>query len=328
MFDVITVGSATVDVFISSKSKTIEFLHLKKREEICFPIGAKILIDYMHQDTGGGGTNCAVAFSRLGLKTGWVGKIGTDINSRHVLDQMKKEKVKFLGKIQKGGSTGFSVIITGAGKDRTILAYKGINDKLKSSEVNFSRLKTKWFYLGSMLGESFKTAEKIAQFAKKKNIKLAFNPSPYVARMGFKKLRKIIDACHLLVLNKEEAQDIAHSRTDNIDFLLKKLQKHVPLVVITDGKRGAYAYNGIEKYTLKVGLQKIVEATGTGDSFAAGVLAGIILGFDIEKSMRLAYADGVSVLSHVGAKEKLLTRPQALKLMKVKNLCNITKRKL
>ena len=117
MFDVITVGSATVDVFISSTSKTIEFIHLKKREEVCFPIGAKILLDYLHQDTGGGGTNTAVAFARLGLKTGWVGKIGTDINSRHVLDQIKKEKVTFLGNVQKGGSTGYSVIITGAGKD-------------------------------------------------------------------------------------------------------------------------------------------------------------------------------------------------------------------
>ena len=327
MFDVITVGSATVDVFISSKSKTIEFLHLKDREEVCFPIGAKILLDYLHMDTGGGGTNCAVAFSRLGLKTGWVGKIGTDMNSKHVLDQIKKEKVTFLGKIQKNGSTGYSVIITGKGKDRVILAYKGINDKLRISEINFGRLKTKWFYMGSMLGESFKTAEKIAQFAKKRNIPLAFNPSQYVARMGFKKLKKIIDACHLLVLNKEEAQAIAHSRKD-IDFLLKKLQRHVPLVVITDGKRGAYAYNGIEKYALNVGPQKIVEATGTGDSFASGVLAGIIIGFDIETAMRLAYANGVSVLGHVGAKEKLLTRKQALKAIKSRKLCKIIKKKI
>lgn len=327
MFDVITVGSATVDVFISSKSKSIDLLWKGKKEEVCFPVGAKILLDYLHMDTGGGGTNTAVAFSRLGLKTGWVGKIGTDMNSRHVLDQIKKEKVVFLGKIQKGGSTGYSVILTGKGKDRVILAYKGINDRLKAGEVKFSRLKTKWFYMGSMLGESFKTAEKIAQFAKKKNIPLAFNPSPYVARMGFKKLKKIIDACHLLVLNKEEAQAIAHSKKD-IDFLLKKLQRHVPLVVITDGKRGAFAYNGIEKYTLKVGPQKIVEATGTGDSFASGVLAGIILGFDIETSMRLAYANGVSVLGHVGAKEKLLTRKQAFKAIKSRKLCKIIKKKI
>lgn len=326
MFDVITVGSATVDVFVISESERIEML--KKKEEICFPIGAKILVDDLHQDTGGGGTNTAVAFSRLGFKTGWVGKIGTGMNSKHVLDQLKKEKVEFLGSVEKGGSTGYSVIITGKGKDRVILAYKGINDKLKKSGVNFSKLKTKWFYMASMLGESFKTAEKIAEFAKKKKIPLAFNPSYYLAKKGFKRLKKIIDACHLLVLNKEEAQAISGSKRNNIAVLLKKLQEYVPLVVITDGKKGAYAYNGIDKYTLKVGPQKIVEATGTGDSFASGVLAGILLGFDIEKSMRLAYANGVSVLGHVGAKEKLLTRRQALEKIKSKSLCKIIKKKI
>jgi len=326
MFDVITVGSATVDVFIRSKSRQIELL--KKKEEVCFPVGAKILVDYLHMDTGGGGTNTAVAFSRLGLKTGWVGKIGTDINSSIVLEQMKKEKVKFLGGVEKGGSTGFSVILIGIEKDRTILAYKGINDKLKKSDLNFNKLKTKWIYMGSMLDESFKTAEKIAQYASKNNIRLAFNPSMYVAKKGFKKLKKIIDACHLLVLNKKEAKAISGSKSSDIDVLLKKLQKHVPLVVITEGKKGAYACNGIEKYTLRIGKQNVVETTGAGDSFASGVLAGIIMGFDIEKSLRLGYAEAVSVLGHIGAKEQLLSRTKALKAIKSKKLCKVIKKKI
>ena len=328
MFDVITVGSASIDVFISSKSKSIEFLKHKKKEEICFPVGAKILVDYMHMDTGGGGTNTAVAFSRLGLKTGWIGKIGTDMNSRLVLDQMKKEKVKFLGSIQKGGSTGFSVILIGIEKDRTILAYKGINDKLRKSDVKLSKLKTKWIYMGSMLGESFKTAEKIANYAKKKGIPIAFNPSLYVAKMGLKKLNKIISACHLLVLNREEAKAITKSRTSNVDILLKKLQKYVPLVVITEGKKGAHAYNGINKYTLRISKQKIVETTGAGDSFASGVLAGIMLGYDIEGALRLGYAEAESVIQFIGAKERLLTRKQALKAIKSRKLCKIIKKKI
>ncbi|MBW3018537.1 carbohydrate kinase family protein [Candidatus Woesearchaeota archaeon] len=327
MFDVITVGSATVDVFISSKSKSIELMWKGKKEEVCFPVGAKILIDYLHMDTGGGGTNTAVAFSRLGLRTGWVGKIGTDMNSRHVLDQMKKEKVKFLGKIQKGGSTGFSVIIIGIEKDRTILAYKGINDKLKKADVNFNNLKTKWIYMGSMMGESLKTAGHIADFAKKNGIKIAFNPSFYLAKQGLKRLNKIISACNLLVLNMEEAKAITKSNKP-VDALLKNLQAKIPLVVITDGKKGAYAYNGIDKYTLKIGKQKIVETTGAGDSFASGILAGILLGYDIEDSLRLGYAESVSVLGYIGAKEKLLSRKEALKMMKSKGLCKITKKRL
>lgn len=328
MFDVITVGSASVDVFVSSKSKSIELLKKNKKEEVCFPIGAKILLDYMHQDIGGGGTNSAVAFSRMGFKTAWIGKIGADMNSRHVLNQIKDEKIKFLGKIKKGASTGFSVLIIGIEKDRTILAYKGINDYLKKSDVHFSKLKTRWFYIGSMLGESFKTSEKIAQFAKKNKIKLAFNPSLYVAKKGFKKLSKILDACHLLVLNKEEAQEVAKSKSNNVDVLLKKLQAIVPLVVITDGKKGAFAYNGIEKYTLRVGRQKVVETTGAGDSFASGVLSGILLGKDMMDCLRIGYAEASSVIQFIGAKEKLLTRSQALKLIKSKNLCKISKKRI
>jgi len=328
MFDVITVGSASVDFFISSKSKSIELIWKKKKEEICFPIGAKILIDYMHQDTGGGGTNSAVAFSRLGFKTGWIGKIGNDKNSQNILEQMKKEKVKFLGKIKKGASTGFSVLIIGIEKDRTILAYKGINDHLKKSDINFSKLKTRWFYMGSMMGESLKTAEKIAQYAKKKNIKLAFNPSLYLAKKGLKKLSKIISACHLLVLNREEAIAITKSKKNNIDLLLKKLQKYVPLVVITQGKSGAYAYNGIHKYTLRPAKIKVKETTGAGDSFASGVLSGILLGYDIENSLRLGQVQASSVIQYIGAKERLLTRTQALKAIKSRKYCKISKKEI
>ena len=152
--------------------------------------------------------------------------------------------------------------------------------------------------------------------------------SLYVAKKGFKKLSKILDACHLLVLNKEEAKEVAKSKSNNVDVLLKKLQSIVPLVVITDGKKGAFAYNGIEKYTLRVGRQKIVETTGAGDSFASGFLSGIILGLNIEDCLRMGYAEASSVIKYIGAKEKLLNKTQALKAVKSKNLCKISKKRI
>src|SRR3972149_5452603 len=129
VYDVITVGSATVDVFLRTSSKDVEIEHIHAHEDVCLPVGAKILIDNLATDTGGGGTNTAVAFSRLGLKTGWVGKIGTDLNAKTVLDEMKRERVDFLGAKGKG-MTGYSVILTGLEQNRTILAFKGVNDQL------------------------------------------------------------------------------------------------------------------------------------------------------------------------------------------------------
>jgi len=313
MFDIITVGSATVDLFVKTRSK---FKILKKKEEhdICYPIGSKILIDELSHSTGGGGTNTAVAFSRLGLKTGWIGKLGTGPNSRFIKEDIQKEKVAFLGHIGKG-EAGHSTIIVGLEKDRTILAYKGINDKLKPSEVNLKKLKTKWFYLSSMIGQSFKTSEKVALFAKKNKIKYAFNPSSYLAKRGLKYLRNIVKGCDVLILNKEEAKALT-KRNKPINWLLKELQKYSKLVVITDGKKGAYAYNGITKYIVIPKKIKVIETTGAGDSFASGLVAGIIIKKDLEYALKLGAAQANSVIQHIGAKNNLLTRNKANALAK------------
>ena len=88
MYDVITVGSATVDAFVDTENK----LFIGKKR-IHVPFGSKLLIKDLRFDIGGGGTNCAVAFSRLGLKTGYVGKIGVGTNSQRIVNLLKKEKI-------------------------------------------------------------------------------------------------------------------------------------------------------------------------------------------------------------------------------------------
>ena len=75
MFDVITFGSATRDVFLRSKAMELHKEHGIK--EACFPFGAKIDVEDITLETGGGATNNAVTFSRLAkLKTAVLGATG------------------------------------------------------------------------------------------------------------------------------------------------------------------------------------------------------------------------------------------------------------
>src|SRR3989338_3440688 len=206
MYDVITVGSATVDVFARTKfSELIKIIDPKGETDLlAFPSGSKILIDEFEFTTGGGGTNTAVAFSRLGHKVAFLGKLGQGTNSEFIHKNLKKEKIDLLCAHGKGNA-GYSVILDTLEHDRTILAYKGINDDLRVKDVPFKKLKTKWFYFGAMMGESFNTLEKLAEFAQKKKIKIAFNPSTYIAEKGKSYLKNILSRTELLVLNKEEA---------------------------------------------------------------------------------------------------------------------------
>ncbi len=295
-FDVVTFGSAVVDVFVETGLR-------EKEKFISYPVGSKILIKGLKFDIGGGGTNTAVAFSRLGLKTGWIGKIGKDTDGERILDSMKKEKVKFLGSFGDG-LTGRSIILDSKEKNRTVLTYKGENNTISSEELDLKNVKTNWFYFTSLLGKSFATQKKIVKMFP--NTKVAFNPSEYLIKDKFEEVKKFLKQVDILILNLDEARMLSSDR-----FLLRDLQsmcKENSVVVVTDKNRTIRAYDGENKYSLRPNKVKAKERTGAGDAFASGFVAGQIVGKDVVKSLKLGLAEAESVIRYFGAKNKLLTK--------------------
>ncbi len=307
MYDVICVGSNTVDVFAKTDNELIEIRSRTSTEELlAYPLGAKILITDLDFMIGGGGTNTAVAFSRLGFKTGYLGKIGKDENGLKVFKLLKNEKIDFLGTL--GDITGYSIILDSIEEDRTILTYKGCNDNLTFKEINKSKIDTKWFYFASMMGESFDTLKSLAEYARKNDVKIAFNASLYLAKKGFSYLKRILDNTSVFVLNKEEAALIAGS--GEIEDLMKKLfQPHMMFVVITDGPNGAHCYDGKYAYAVRPKKnRKIRETTGAGDAFASTFVAGVMKGRTAEECLRMAVINAESVIANYGAKNILLKK--------------------
>lgn len=326
MYDIITVGSSTVDVF--AKTEFCEMLKgINKEDCIAYPVGSKILINELIITIGGGGTNTAVSLARLGHKVAYLGKTGTRENSHRIKLDLKKEKVdSSLIVSSKKGRTGYSIILDSIKHDRTILTYKGSNNDLKFSELKLKKLKTKWFYFSTMMQQSFKTLEKLASYSKINNIKIAFNISSYLAKKGIPYLKNILKKIDILILNKEEASILVGK--NNINNLLKKLQKLGPeTVAITDGKHGVYVLNKNNYYFGKPNNINVVETTGAGDAFASSFLSGIIKENDIEFAIKLGITNAESVIQYHGSKEKLLSFKEALKVMK-KRPVKVIKRKL
>src|SRR3989338_8656902 len=316
MYDVITVGSATVDVFAKTHfSELIKIIDPKGETDLlAFPSGAKILIDELEFTTGWGGTNTAVALSRLCHKVGFIGKLGEGTNSDFIHKVLAKEKIELLCSHGKG-NTGYSVILDTLEHDRTILTHKGVNDELKIKDIHFKKLKTRWFYFSAMMGESFHTLERIAEFARQKNIKVAFNPSTYLAEKGKNHLKQILSGTELLVLNKEEACLLVDK--DEMEGLLFRLKGLGPrIVTITDGKKDLFVMYDKYIYSAFPPPVKIIDATGAGDAFAASFLSGIIRKKDIEFAIRLGIINAQSVVSNYGAKNVLLDYKKALRIMK------------
>lgn len=328
MYDIITVGSSTIDVFARTKNpELIKIINGKEETDlIVYPTGSKILIEELQSTTGGGATNTAVALARLGHKVACISKTGCGSNAQKIKRHLTRDKVDTsLMVCSKNSRTGYSIILDSLEHDRTILAFKGSNNDLKFSEINLKKLKTKWFYFSTMMDESFKTLVKLAKFAEKKGIKIAFNASSYLAEKGIKYSKEILKRTDIFVLNKEEAKVM--TKKDNIEGMLKELTKLVKIAVITDGKKGAYTYDGEYLYTLKPNNIKVVETTGAGDAFACSFLCGLVKKNSIEFALELANVNAESVIQYHGAKNKLLTYKEALKSIK-KYKTKITKKKL
>ncbi|MEK6967754.1 MAG: carbohydrate kinase family protein [Nanoarchaeota archaeon] len=308
MFDIITVGSATVDVFVyTDKSDLITLKSEKESKEfIAYPSGTKILIKNLIFSTGGGGTNTAVSFARLGLKTGYFGCMGKDQNAKIILDELKKEGIAFLGQ-QINEKTDYSVILDSIEHDRTILNYKGASTKIKFGRMKQAQLKqAKWVYCSSMVGDAFQTLEKLSEFCKKNKVKLAFNPSSYLAERGAKYLSKVLKNSTALIMNLEEAKDI--TQKDNVRNMLTELRDYGPdYAIITDGKRGVYADCLGQRLFVQPHKVKVVESTGAGDAFASTFVAGLAYNKDVKTALQWGVANAESVLSSFGAKNDLLT---------------------
>jgi ribokinase len=299
-FDVVTFGSGVVDVFASTDV-------MEKRGKLDLEVGSKYLIDGLRFDVGGGATNTATAFARFGFKTGCICGVGKDSNGQEVLDCLKKEGVKFLGKVGDG-KTGYSMIVDSRKNNRTILTYKGESNDVSTGDVK--KFKSKWIYYSSLLGKSFVAQRRLAAKMVGGGVRLTFNPSSYsIERQN---IRGLLRLSYVLILNKEEAVSLAkrYYKSRKKLGLLEKLHSLGPkIVVVTDKNKIVKCYDGEKVYSVKPhsGV-KVVERTGAGDAFAAGFVSGMMAGFEMEKCLELGVSESEAVLGHFGAKNDLIRR--------------------
>ncbi len=323
-FDIISVGDATYDTFVTIDNASMLCSLDKDSCWLCLNYSEKIPIQALHTSMGGNACNNAVGSSRLGLKTALYSIIGSDEPGDKILAGIKKDNVATDYVIQdKKGATNYAVVIHYR-TDRTILVYheprKYVLPKLGSAE---------WIYLTS-LGKGFeKIHNQLKSQLKGTKTQLAFNPGTHQLLAGAKALEPILVMTKVLLVNKEEAETLLsdHNHT-SIKGLLQGLRHLGPEInVITDGENGAYAFDGKDYYRLKPLPAKVLERTGAGDSFSTGFLAGLTHGLSIHESMLWGGANSASVIEHFGPQAGLLTKSQVLARIKKSGLkcCTVMK---
>lgn len=331
MFDIVTFGSATRDLFLRSKDfKIVKSGEFETGEGIGLNLGSKIYLDDLFFATGGGGTNTAATFAGQGLKTAYVGKIGDDPGGKAIKDELKELKVDSFVVEDKEHRTGYSIILSVSQKERTILVYSGACHYLSKEEIPFNKLKTKWFYIAGLSGDSAEALVPIIEFAKKNNIKVALNPGAAQLKLGLSGLKEILNTVDVLLLNQEEGAKLAELPFEQEKEIFKKLSRSLSgsrqgsgdkIIIMTKGPKGVVVSDG--EYIYEAGTfqeEKYVDRTGAGDAFGSGFVSGLIRTNKIEEAIRLGTANGTAVVEKLGAKNGLLTESRYAKESRWQNL--------
>jgi len=327
-FDVVTIGGAVKDFTIyTNKGKIFNTPDtLTTQKMLAFEYGAKINASEVYCNLGGGAANAAVSLARLGLDTAIISRIGKDETGKDILAKFKTEKINTqLIQIDQKILSGFSFIISPDKKDKeyTAFLYRGANENLTFSSPRF---KTKWLYVSSLSGSNWlKTLKEIFSFAEKNNIKIAWNPGNLQLQAGKKIISYFLKQTSILILNKDEAIELVLSGIrlgkKNPGYLNKPLYLlnilhdwGSKIVVITDGKKGAWAYENSKIRHIKAKKTRTADTTGVGDAFGSSFLAGFIKSKgNIKQSLDWGITNSASVIQKIGAQNGLLTSNEMIK---------------
>ena len=302
MYDLVSVGNISVDLFFQGESLTHD------RERFQLAIGGKYFTDKAVQTVGGGGANVAIGVAKHKLNAAVLGTIGNNPFKKTILDVFEKAHVSTsLCGYQDNFMNMSAILLTQKG-EKTVVHYSTPHQHiLKNSEDRL--YKTKLLYMGNIPDVSIYERTRFLTKAKKAGIKRFVNLGIKDCRLPKNAIRPFLEEVDVLIVNGHEFAELVKAPYDDIHFHEDVVSWYIPhlketLVIVTEGKRGSYAYyRGHIHHQEALPIEHMVDATGAGDGFTAGFIAGFCQADDIRTAMKSGASYAVKILSRIGANE-------------------------
>lgn len=282
-------------------------------------VGENVLIDQVSYQIGGSGVNISTTFARHGHQSILISNLGADPAAEAVQNFLIDENIDTSYLNISTGQTGVSVILLDSKtSSTTTMTCQGISSKYNNfSAKDLNLANPDWLYATSLSGD-MDTLLTFFEQAKKNQIKIMWSPGPAELKQK-KKVLGLLQDVDILILNQEEAKQLVQGEI--LEELLTHLSAYVKTVILTAGHQGAIATNGHEFYRLaEYEPKKPVDASGAGDAFGSGFLAGILDGLTFRDSLVAAAANATSVISFVGSTRGILSADETFHPMPIQRL--------
>lgn len=265
---------------------------------------------------GGCAANSAIALAKLGVRATVAGCVGDDIFGDFVEGDLRSRGID-TGAVRHAAGYGTSktVIVPVVGEDRRFVHTFGANAAVTAADIPQEALATAevvsvggYLVLPSLRQDEL--AERFRQARGHGATVVLDVIAPANRSLSLDDVGELLPLVDYFLPNDDEARALtgdADPRRQAEMFL----DRGAGAVVITMGERGAFAHNGRQAFAVPAPPVPVVEPSGAGDAFDAGLIVAILQGWDFARAVRFASVIGGSACTALGCSAGVFTREQA-----------------
>jgi sugar/nucleoside kinase (ribokinase family) len=291
-------------------------------DHLCAPIprlprsGELVISDRLPLAIGGCAANVAIDLTRVGVRTGVAGCVGRDPFGQFVIDTLTAHGIDTAAiRRMDGVETSGTLIVNVVGEDRRFIHCPGANTVLQAADIPLQWIRrAKVFYVGGyLLMPALERPDGLAELfreARRAGVITVLDVVVPGAGDHWDKLAAVLAETDVFLPNDDEAALIT-GLTDPLAQAERFRAAGARTVVVTQGLHGATLVT--QGLRLRAGIYptQFVGATGSGDAFDAGYIAGLLAGADPLGCLKWGAALGASCVRSLNATESVFTREEA-----------------
>jgi len=308
-YDVYSIGNPLIDILAQVNDDFLEDLTLNK--------GIMHLIDQQRRELilqkiptpkiepGGSAANTIIHLADLGIKTIYSGALGKDDIGKEFKVKME-EKGVITEEPLKSFPTGTSIILITPDAERTQNTFLGACQQYELEDVNVGAIqKSKYLYFTGYMWDTPQQKEALEhaiQVASEAGTKIVFDVAdPFaVNRSKTDFLDLITKYADFVLTNREEATMLTD--TEDIEEMIDFLRVRTANGVVKDGANGSYIFDKENIHHIKAIDVNAIDTTGAGDIYASGILYGLIKGYQLDKTGKIASYMAGKIVEKIGAR--------------------------
>jgi len=266
--------------------------------------GTLQLVPSISTHIGGCAANSGIGLQTLGMPTLVVGKVGRDGFGDFVRSELKRAGAQTALVVDDFAPTSATMVLVQSNAERAFLHCIGANAQFQLADFDLALLDgATWLHIaGHGLMPRFDGGQcaQLLRIAQERGIKTSLDTAGAPDEAWFENLRACLPFLDYFVPSLHEVAHLFPQQHSPESLAARILEEGIGVVALKMGELGSYVTDGNEAHFVAPFAVEAVDATGAGDAFAAGFVAGALNGFSLRECARLGNAAGALVVTRVG----------------------------